>query len=301
MADNSFSFQSYLEAKESLDERSLSAPVRDGVLSYIASAESRGSGGGLRVLDAGTGTGAMIRRLARWVAEMPQKQRPARMELLGIDTDPDSLRTAELRTAPLVPGAKFLRGDLAAADGSWACEGAYNLITANAVLDLLPIEDTVRLLRSLLAPSGGLYATINYDGLTELIPPYEEAPFEERLLAWYDRSMDLRAPAAGSRTGRALPAALMRAGFALEAVGASDWVIAPTRVGYPGRDEEFAGYLLSLMRNEGERNRSLPAEELARWLQARRRALEKRELIVVVHQLDLFARAPRERDQSERD
>ncbi len=291
MADNGFSFPDYLAAKEPLDDRSLNSAVRETVLEHVGSTASRNADGRLRVLDVGTGTGAMIRRISAWVQAMPAAAMPTSLELVGIDNDPELLKEAELKTAPVAPGARFVRRDLSDSGGGWGDREAFGLITAHAVLDLLPLDDTVSLLDSLLAPSGGIYATVNYDGLTELIPPHADVHFEEELLAWYNRSMDLRSPSAGSRTGRRLPDAAVRAGLTVEAVGASDWVIAPSGQRYRGRDAEFAGYLLTMIGNEGRRNPSLPSEALARWEHARLQTLQDGRLIIIVHQLDLFARA----------
>ena len=56
----SFDFADYLEAKIALDERSLNPDVRRACITRLRTRQPV-----LRWLDAGTGTGAMVRRLLR--------------------------------------------------------------------------------------------------------------------------------------------------------------------------------------------------------------------------------------------
>jgi SAM-dependent methyltransferase len=143
-----------------------------------------------RLLDLGTGTGAMLRRVLEF--------RTAGDALLsGLDSGPMSLESAagrirsQLESAGLqvrvrrTPGrweleaegrgrrlgVRLVRGDLLDADPAMLSGlGSHDLVTAHAFLDLLPVERGLRTIRSLLRPGGLLYATLNYDGLTVLLP-----------------------------------------------------------------------------------------------------------------------------------
>ncbi|HUX12652.1 MAG TPA: class I SAM-dependent methyltransferase [Spirochaetia bacterium] len=336
MSDRNIPYSEYLEAKSSVDDRSLSRSVRDAFLELIARrAKDCAENRAIRFLDAGTGTGAMVRRVIAWVDNLQPENRPVVSSYTGVDADPESLALAttatelllrslgfEVGTENLDTGTRlagrrgndlvetqFFLGDLATPDESWALPGFYHFLTAHAVFDLFPLENAVAMLKKLLVADGALYATINYDGLTELIPCYRDRAFEERVLAWYDRTMDERPavamtgagrprdslggselhPAGGSKSGRKLVEVMLQAGFELSALGSSDWVVAPKNGNYPDRERIFFAKILSLIHNEAMRSPVFDQTEVERWYDSRRLAIDRSELVLIVHQIDLLA------------
>jgi hypothetical protein len=167
-------------------------------------------------------------------------------------------------------------------------------VMAHAFLDIVPLRPALERFRGLLAPAGLLYATITYDGRTTLLPAAAEAGVEERLLEAYDRSMDERrvggAPTGGSRAGTRLLAALPASGFEVAGCGASDWSLYPFGGRYRGGEALFLETILETMHAEGGRQ-GLPRASLDAWLDSRLADLRAARLGLIVHQLDVLARA----------
>jgi SAM-dependent methyltransferase len=219
----SLDFQAYLEAK---------APIDSGSLDPGLFARFRRSFEGEReprLLDLGTGTGAMLRRVLALRPAGP-------MELAGLDSEARSLEQARrciaeqlreqgcrLREQTETAGwcleaesgtrrvrVRLLRGNLLDPGAAAVFPKAgFGFLTAHAFLDLLPLERALRIMHPLLAPGGLLYSTLNYDGSTALLPPDRDPGFEQALLAAYDHSMETRCvgglPTGGAFSGRLAP------------------------------------------------------------------------------------------------
>jgi SAM-dependent methyltransferase len=299
-------FAEYLEAKLEIDSRSLSPGVAEAFRERLARMDSP------RLLDVGTGTGAMLRRLAR----IPMRGEPF---LVGLDSEAASLSRGRREVAgalrqdgwsvrPSGGGEAHLRCgrgrrrlDVALLQGDVmedrlpevVAAGGFHAVTAHAILDLLPPKAALVRLRALLDPGGLLYTTLNYDGLTVLLPSRDYAGFEARLLRAYDRSMEQRRyrgrRTAGAKSGRRIHDALLRGGWQVLALGSSDWCVAPVDGEHtPGR-RVFLRAMLGFMRAEGSRARGIDGRELERWHRERLEDVAQGRLALVVHQLDLLA------------
>lgn len=301
----------YLEAKFYLDSAGLNRLVLRRFRRCLEGLESP------RLLDLGTGTGAMLRRCLA----MNLKGSPL---LVGIDKDADSLvlardKIAALRgqpgamsTAAGAPGApriRLLRLDLVKAalqkmPQTGLAAGSFDCVTAHALMDLLPLEPVIDWAWSLLRPGGLFYASLNYEGLTRFLPAGAHRDFEASLLEDYNRSMDERRVAGlssgGSRSGSRLLSALAGQGFRLLASGRSDWKIRPRhfRPGGSGDAEStLLRALLAMIYREALNRQSFPgrAGELESWYASRMRAVRERRLGLRVRHLDVLgvkARAP---------
>ncbi len=315
-------FRDYLEAKIPLDSRSLNPAVLRRFRSLLEAAESPS------LLDVGTGTAAMLRRVLEWELR-------GTVLLCGVDSDPENLQVAGSRLAdrlgrrPWTPqprsgreaapravlrarrsgcavAVELREEDLLAWMAGAAEEGAgpqwpewvaqpFQAVTAQAFMDLMPLAEGVRFLAGLLVPGGLFYSCLNYDGLTVLLPP-AAGPFEEALLRRYDRSMEARREAGlatgGSRSGRRLFAALLQEGFELLEVGGADWTVFPRGGTYAGGDGTVLRAILGMIRAEGRRDVQVAEEALQRWYGQRLSDLESGRLALVVHHLDILARRP---------
>lgn len=296
-------FADFLDAKFDLDERSLAREVRDDCFARLARRDR------LRCLDIGSGTGAMVRRLLG--ANLPAEA----FELVALDRDPTLLARARATLVAFLASRGFdaLRAPadctdrIEASDGRrhvslrFACYDAmgyephagerYDLVTAHAFLDLVPMRPLLERIRAWLAPDGLLYATLNYDGDTALFPQYADAPFEARLLERYDASMEERRvdgqPTGGARSGRRLHAMLPQAGFEIVAYASSDWNAVPRDGRLRGADGLVVSVLLEALRRENEAH--CDRGRLAAWYRDRRRLQETGRLGAIVHQIDVLA------------
>ena len=312
-------FPAYLEAKIEVDDQSLNPRLLRRVFERVRGLDSP------RLLDIGTGTGAMLRRLL----DGPLRgRRPAgRPQLMGLDVERQSLEVAarrigaDLRSAgwsvevreepdrlvirttqadggPPGPEVLLLCGGLfdPGLDDRLG-GGGFDLLTAHAVLDLMPLEPALGVMRGLLHSGSWLYATINYDGLTVLLPLYDDPGFEQRLLELYELSMEQRRVAgqttAGRWSGRRLCAGLPECGYSILAVGASDWTVFPGREGHAEARRLFLRTLLTFMAGEALAGAELSRAAVERWYRRRLEELERGTLALMTHQLDVLAETRR--------
>jgi SAM-dependent methyltransferase len=292
------SFADYLKAKFALDERSLNREVRGAFLDALHSLPQ------IQCLDVGAGTCATLQRLLNSGLTTP-------LSLTALDRDPGLLDIARqeaegwLRALGLDPrieaGAirtqgerltaiRFAVGELK----DYQPDRLYNVITAHAFLDLAPLPQALRRFAAWLQPGGYLYASLNYDGDTALLPVYEDADFEARLLGHYNHTMERRRvdgrATGGAYCGRRLHGLLPEYGFDILAYGSSDWNIAPFLGEYRDSDAVCLNALLEMIRAEGQSSGLFQQDQLERWREDRLQLLRRRRLGLIIHQLDLLAR-----------
>jgi SAM-dependent methyltransferase len=294
-------FADYLEAKAALDERSLNAGVLRACIDHIRLHQPL-----LRWLDAGTGTGAMVRRLLR-------SGIPASLSITALDRDPNLLEAASAKLAAQLERDDYrtrrdhrsiaaqnarqrITIDLPCGDLLHLASDArmqFDLITAHALIDVVPLQSAVARIQNWLAPGGLFYATLTYDGDTRLFPSYADPEFETTLLAHYDASMEQRRvngeATGGADAGRRLHAILSQTGFDMIACGRSDWNVTPCDGRYRDRDADVLRALLGYMRGEGEREPLIDRGKLARWHAARHAAIDRAELGIIVRHVDVLA------------
>jgi SAM-dependent methyltransferase len=292
------SFAGYLKAKFALDERSLNREVRGAFLDALHSLPQ------IQCLDVGAGTCATLQRLLNSGLTTP-------LSLTALDRDPALLDIARqeaegwLRALGLDPrieaGAirtqgerltaiRFAVGELK----GYRPDRLYNVITAHAFLDIAPLPEALRLFAAWLQPGGYLYASLNYDGDTALLPVYEDADFEARLLGHYNHTMERRRvdgrATGGAYCGRRLHGLLPEYGFDILAYGSSDWNIAPFLGEYRDSDAVCLNALLEMIRAEGQSSGLFHQDQLERWREDRLQLLRRRRLGLIIHQLDLLGR-----------
>ncbi len=312
------SFQEYLEAKREVDDSALNSEVRKRLLSGIRDAVTEHSGP-LRVLDLGTGTGAMVRRLLRDLGVVRSSGKD--LEMCGVDMDAALIETAKALCAEAwaASGLENRRSTgsgevqiefrVMSVERALAEENSRELISAHALMDLLPLDETCVAVRKSLVPGGLFYATINYNGLTRWYPKAEDAEFEQQLLSYYDRSMrrvreDGREQD-GAASGGQLYEACGAAGLDVLALGGSDWCVFPkVDVGsgaadgaeaqrgippaYTKGELRLLTWMLGNIYKEGLRE--FTAGQMETWIQDRLACLQQERLAMVVHHLDVLAR-----------
>lgn len=291
-------FAEYLEAKFDLDERSLDREVR---AAFVQSLQRMPA---VHCIDVGAGAGATFRRLVDAGLDMP-------LSVVALDRDPLLLEIAREDAARRLRArgreVSVEAGEVRAA-GEPACSlrlvasefqdfrpaRAPNVVVAHAFLDIVPLADALRLFADWLEPGGLLYAGLNYDGETNLLPASEDEAFESTILAHYNDSMERRRvdgrPIGGAYSGRRLHRLLPAHGFEILACGSSDWSLTPHLGAYRAGDATCLQALLDMIGGEAQRSGLFDPGRLERWRADRLGCLRDRRLGLVAHQLDLLAR-----------
>jgi SAM-dependent methyltransferase len=291
----SFSYPRYLEAKKTVDERSLNGRVWRAFLDRLKS-----DSGPTAILDVGGGTGATLLRLLNAAADRPLNQ----ITYTLIDPEVDNLSAAVdhvsawADTHGWVHRSEDSQHQLYEKGGTGqvtirfheeglfshakTAEGAtYDAIVAQAVLDLFDVSAAIQALNPCLRSGGTWYLPIHFDGLTAFEPVIDES-LDRAILERYHESIP------SPRSGRALLTALPNAGAQLHAVGASDWIVHGREGAYPDDEEYFLQCILQFIQNEvGESDYSDFRLSVQDWIQRRADQLRKGELIYLAHQLDV--------------
>lgn len=287
-----YSFQHYLLAKQSVDDRALNRPVYEQMTASLPVQP-------LRIIEVGAGIGTMLARLVRWgwlkqadyvlVDEMAENIAYAADWLprwgtetgLSVERDgADRLRlfdpSHEIRVSLVQADVfDFIRSQPAPAD----------LLIAHAVLDLLPLPASLSPLFSLTKNLAWL--TVNFDGLTSLEPILDPA-LDSEIERLYHRSMDARPTGGDSQCGRHLFLHLRAVGADLLSAGASDWVVHPVNGSYPADEAYFLHFILHFFEESLAGHPDLDPAAFSAWLAERRAQVERGELVYIAHQMDFL-------------
>lgn len=299
-----YSFERYLTAKKSVDDRALHQGVRQALAAHMPPSSRENP---WRVLEVGAGVGTMIERL--WESHLFGYARYTALDL-EIDNllagwerlegwfrrreDVQSVFSGEdLEIEGKRRGleVRFLAADIQ--EYMDRCSESFDLLIANAFLDLVDVEAVLPSLLGLLRPGGLFYFTINFDGMTHFEPeidPFLDARVEEL----YHRTMDERITngmiSGDSRIGRHLFGHLRSCGAEVLEVGASDWVVFPGKNGYPEDEAYFMHFILHTVHQALQGHPELDADEFAAWVARRHQQVEHRELVYIAHQIDFLGR-----------
>lgn len=288
----------YLQSKQPVDDRALNRQVLAALERFL-----RARSATPRVLELGAGVGTMVSRLADWNVL-------GRAEYTLVDREGESLAAARRHleswgtvtqsSADAIAVEKggsrldveFVRSDLFEFLAAASRGERYDVVFANAVLDLTDLEPTLPRIWSALAPGAAYWFTINFDGETIFLP---EHPLDARVVPLYHGTMT--ADAAGTRaghpeTGRRLLLAIPRSGASLLSAGSSDWVVFPIQRTYPGDEAYFLHHILETVHTALVGSPELDPSAFEEWLKARHAQVDRGELVFIAHQLDVFGLAP---------
>lgn len=299
---DSYSYLRYLQSKESVDERARN----ERVWSEFLRQATRRSGSPLRILEVGAGEGATAER----ITESLMDRSVSAVEYTLLDVVPGHLTAAKQRVKKwaadhgydcskqegglMIPAStpvtfQFVSADLF--DFAETCTERFDVVVAQAVLDILPLGKALSSLRSLLRDDGFWYLPINFDGVTAFEPPIS-SDLDARIEQLYHRSMSgdsKQGGPVGAQTGRRLLTRFQEADSALLAAGSSDWVVLAQNGAYERDEAYFLHHVLHFIEDELSGHPELHADAFDRWIAERRRQIERGELIYVAHQLDVLA------------
>jgi hypothetical protein len=284
-----FSFQRYLLAKQSVDDRALNRYVYETMLASLPAQP-------IRIIEIGAGVGTMLVRLLRWGTF--QKADYVLVDKMAENLDYASEWIPRWGAEAGLGVERSGRNQLRVFDGSRdiriTLEQANvfhfvqekptpaDLLIAHAFLDLLPPDALPKLLpltRNL------TWLTINFDGVTTFEPTLDPA-LDQRIERLYHQTMDSRPTGGDSQSGRHLFTHLRALGAELLAAGASDWVVYAQNGKYPADEAYFLNYILHFFEE------ALAGQvDLEDWLARRRAQIERGELVYIAHQMDFLVRS----------
>ena len=295
----------YLKAKETVDRRSINMHVFNTFIEQINSKIN--IHGTISIVDVGSGLGSSFKRIFESVAN-------GHIDYTIVDIEEAHVTTAQAEIAQWLRGKGYAiqeenAGDIGVKDNmrsvdlhfetadalALTSESAqtFDGLVGQAFLDIVPLESGLRALFEALKPNGVFYFPINFDGISALLPVVDRAR-DTLVEEIFHRSMDERdgGRTGGSQTGRQLLEELPNAGAAIDAVGASDWIVRPTPSGdpYPYDEAYFLKSILKFMHDELTASDDIISEEVATWYDQRRSQLHEGKLKYIAHQLDYTGR-----------
>jgi len=257
----------WLALREPYDAR---ARNRD-VLAAVASSFDRQPAP--MIVDLGCGTGATLRALA------PHLGRRQSWRL--IDNDLGLLARAGASDPPAGASVATMAVDLSR-DVEAALDGAVDLVTASALLDLVSAEWLERFVIESAARRLPVYAALTYDGGATLEPA---DPFDQAVIAAvnrHQRSDKGFGPALGPAAAGEAIAWFERVRYSVVR-GASDWIFAP-------RDQQIQEEILAGWAGAAREDGAVSLADLLAWLTRRRELVTAGVARMRVGHVDFFAR-----------
>jgi hypothetical protein len=308
-APTDYSQTRYLLSKKTVDDRALNKDVVERLRRELTTMRA----GPLSVLEVGGGLGTMVARLIDWkvvqranyvlldadasLIEQSAQWLAAWARARGHDIDESAggLRIGEDDGIDVtVSFVKSELGEYLARDAEG--EKKFDLLVANAFLDLVDVPATLPPLLARLHANGLFWFSINFDGDTIFEPAHRD---DMRLLDVYHRTMDERQrnghPAGDSHSGRHLFEHLRDAGAEVLAAGSSDWVVYPQGSKYEADEAYFLHHIVRTVEESLGAHRDVEAAMLAPWADLRHGQIVRGELVYLAHQLDFMGRARRAR------
>lgn len=290
----------YLAVKREIDDRALSPSVWRKLRHRLRQANRRRP---IAVIEMGGGIGTMFDRVLDW-ALTPHMQYTlveanraylAEFEFRLKQLPYISSGSEKLFQGQAPSGVTFvletLCADIYSVIDDPSMSNRWDVVMAHAVMDLVNIPEALNGFERLLRPGGLLYLTLNYDGLSCFLPPWEPE-FEQMLVSRYHLSMDKRIidgrSSGSSQSGRQLILHLMSAKFPLIAVGNSDWIVFPQHGGYPRGEAFFLETIVRTVERQLQQDSAVDQHKLAQWAKHRLTQIAAGELIFLARNLDML-------------
>lgn len=307
-APDKYSFIRYLSAKKTVDDRSLNKSVWESLIREVSTIRGAGP---IQILEIGAGIGTMMERTLDWGLVN-------QAVYTALDSESENIAEAAVR----LPSWARTRGYSVAGEttGQIHIEGQgkdllvsleaqdifgfmedpsqkrqWDLLIANAFLDLIDVRSALPKILSLLRPGGLFYFTITFDGST-IFQPEIDTELDTTIETLYHETMDSRIirgrQSGDSRTGRHFFAEARNAGAEIVASGSSDWVVFAGSRGYPGDEAYFLHFIIHTVGSALAGRPELDPERFTAWIQERHAQVDQGRLVYIAHQLDFLGRVP---------
>jgi SAM-dependent methyltransferase len=303
---NSKDFIRYLEAKKSVDDRSLNYRVWRKTEEIIRELQSSGE---IRALDIGCGIGTMLERMLdegmltntvytgidinpKLIGEAKARLRRYAGER-GFAVGEQSPDVVSLQAAGRTVIVRFVVSDIFDFVASHGEAPRYDILLAHAFLDLVDPIHSMPLFLSLLRPGGLAYFTLNFDGMTVFEPMIGEG-LDALVVRLYHETMNNRLvnerPSGNSFAGRLLPGILQNCGVETLVAGSSDWVLVPGADGYTEDEAFFLHFIINTVHDALSGHPGMDAKPLSWWIRKRHDQIEDAKLTYIAHQIDILGR-----------
>jgi SAM-dependent methyltransferase len=255
----------WLALREPFDLRARNPEILSAVAAAVLALPS------LTIVDLACGTGSTLRALA--------PRLPPRQNWKLVDNDLGLLLRAATAS---YPGARVTTAPVDLAhDLEAALDGAIDLVTTSALLDLVSDKWLERLAVELAARKLPLYAALTYDGRVTLTP---SDPFDDSIMrdvsVYHHRDQGF-GPALGARAARRVIERLQTVGYRV-LHGAADWEIGP-------QDREIQTQLLDSWTGAAQAAAQSPLAQIKAWHDRRRDALARGQSSIRIGHVDVFA------------
>src|SRR5262245_21928981 len=257
----------WLALREPYDFAARNAAVIDAVVAAFP------EDGSISVVDLACGTGSTVRAIAPHL--------PARQTWRLVDNDLGLLAKASALGRPPHLTVVCKPVDLVR-DLELALDGALDLVTTSALLDLVSAEWLDRLAVEAAARRLPVYAALSYDGRTSIAPA---CSLDRELLAGFNahqRTNKGFGPALGPTAPARAVERFRQLGYSV-VEGASDWIFAPDDRAI--QDALFAGWA-----EVAALTTDLSADDINSWLAERRICLAEGRSHLRIGHVDIFAR-----------
>lgn len=289
-----YSFQRYLLAKQTVDDRALNKDVFNALRIHLPPVP-------VSVIEIGAGVGTMLKRLVEWdvlcageyvlVDEQDENVRFAREWIpqwaMEAGLSVERLERNQLRIGDQRRDIRIHLECADVFDFIQKNEGSADMLIANAFLDLLPMPESLE--RLLTLTHGLAWLTINFDGMSTLQPVIDRA-LDTQIERLYHATMDTRATGGASQTGRKLFEHLRHGGVEILSAGASDWVVYAQDGTYQADEKYFLKFILHFFESSLKDCPEINARAFKHWLAKRHEQIECGELIYIAHQMDFLVK-----------
>ena len=289
-----YSFPRYLLSKQTVDDRALNKDVLQALRLHLPPAP-------VSIIEVGGGIGTMLKRLIAWnvfcageyilIDAMKENIDYAREWIPHWAAEAGlSVEWIEANRLVLCDQGREIQVLLECADVFDFVQRntkPADLLIAHAVLDLLPLPESLETLLTL--TRGVAWLTINFDGMSTVQPVVDRA-LDERIEELYHASMDSRSGGGDSRTGRNLFAHLRSVRADILAAGSSDWVVYGQQGQYPAEEKYFLQFILHFFESSLKGCGELDASAFDRWLTQRQEQVECGDLVYMAHQMDFLVK-----------
>ncbi|AFM25657.1 class I SAM-dependent methyltransferase [Desulfomonile tiedjei] len=301
-APQEYTFARYLSSKKSVDDRGLNKNVWQALQEALRSRNVDRP----RILELGSGIGTMVERVIDWglidqadyfaVDSQPDNTKEVFSRIpewasergFQVSTTKDTIRlTRKDKQTDISPITADVLDFMHLPENA----GSWDLLIANAFLDLVDVPLILPDLLAMLKPGGIFYFTINFDGAT-IIQPEIDPDLDTLIENLYHRTMDERiigGKASGdSQTGRHFFQHASHAGAQILESGASDWVVFARQGKYPEDEAYFLHFIVHTIGLALHDNPELDQKRFNSWLSQRHDQIDRGTLVYIAHQMDFL-------------